>query len=228
MQDEVKSIRVLLIDSRPEILDDLAKLIDAQQPRLEVIGQASSYSMALSCSERLCPDVVLFSFFTDPLDPMAVISALSRDGKAKVLVMTGLYSDLPIASAIGAGASGVIRSEDSMESIPQMIVKAHLENGLMYQVREVDLNNYAARRRFRGHGDSEHVKIAQLTARERELIRYMVLYPSAKYLAIAGKMGISEHTVHNHLSNIYSKLGLVNRTELVVYAMKHQGLDRMN
>ena len=221
MQDDEKSIRVLLIDSRPEVLNDLARLIDAHNPRMEVIGRAANYSMALEYSDRLSPDVVLFSFFSDPLDPMAVISALTRHAQAKVLVMKGLHADVPIASAIGAGASGVIRGEDPKDSIPQAIVKVHLDDGLMNQVRAVDLNNYGARRRFRGTGDLEQAKLAQLTSRERELVRTMVANPSGKYIAIAAKMGISEHTVHNHLSNIYSKLGLVNRTELVIYALKH-------
>ena len=222
MQAEMKPIRVLLIDARRDILDDLAQLIDAQRPRMEVVGQATSYALALERVGQLNPDVVLFSFFADALDPMAVISSLTRDAQAKVLVMTEPGAAIPVSSAIGAGARGGIRAEDPRESIPQVIVKTHSESGLMNQVRAVDLKNYAARRRFRAHGDLEQVKLAQLTLRERELIRNIVANPSGKYIAIGAKMGISEHTVHNHLSNIYNKLGLINRTDLVVYAMKHR------
>ena len=224
MQDDTNLIRVLLIDSRLDVLEGLAKLINTEKPRMTVVGQATSYSMALDVSDRLCPDVVLFSFFADPLDPMAVIFALTRHAQAKVLVMKGLHVDIPIASAIGAGARGVIRAEDPIKSIPQVILKVHLDSGLMNQVRAVDLENFAARRRFRANGDSEYVKLAQLTTRERELIRNIVANPSGKYIAIAEKLGITEHTVHNHLSSIYSKLGLINRTDLVVYAMKHGGV----
>jgi NarL family two-component system response regulator LiaR len=221
MKDDTKSIRVLLIDSRTDVLEGLAKLINAEKPRLKVVSQATSYSMALDSAKRMCPDVVLFNFFTDPLDPMAVISALSRQAQAKVLVMKGLNADIPIASAIGAGARGVIRAEDPVESIPQIIAKVHLDSGLMNQVRAVDLENFAARRRFRANVDPDQAKLAQLTVRERELIRNIVANPSGKYIAIGAKLGISEHTVHNHLSSIYSKLGLINRADLVVYAMKH-------
>jgi NarL family two-component system response regulator LiaR len=224
MQDDTKSIRVMLIDSRTDILEGLAKLINAEKPRLKVVGQATSYAKALDVSDRLHPDVVLFSFFADPLDPMAVIFALTRHAQAKVLVMKGLHADIPIASAIGAGARGVIRAEDPIESIPQVIVKVHLDTGLMNQVRALDLENFAARRRFRANGDPDQAKLAQLTSRERELIRNIVANPSGKYIAIAEKLGISEHTVHNHLSSIYNKLGLINRTDLVIYAMKHGGV----
>jgi NarL family two-component system response regulator LiaR len=64
-------------------------------------------------------------------------------------------------------------------------------------------------------------KQARLTLREKELIRAIVGDPSAKYISIAGRLGISEHTVHNHLSNIYQKLDLINRIDLLMYALKH-------
>ena len=69
-------------------------------------------------------------------------------------------------------------------------------------------------------------KQSRLTLRERELIRAIVGEPSAKYMSIAGSLGISEHTVHNHLSNIYQKLDLINRTDLLMYAIKHGLFDR--
>lgn len=69
--------------------------------------------------------------------------------------------------------------------------------------------------------DLEQAKQARLTLRERELIRAIVDDPSAKYMGIAERLGISEHTVHNHLSNIYQKLDLINRIDLLMYAMKH-------
>ena len=64
--------------------------------------------------------------------------------------------------------------------------------------------------------------VSRLTDRERELIDVIVAHPSAKYLAIADRMGISEHTVHNHLTHIYQKLNVVNRTELLLYAMSRR------
>lgn len=71
------------------------------------------------------------------------------------------------------------------------------------------------------NGHLERAKQARLTLRERELIRAIVDDPSAKYMCIAARLGISEHTVHNHLSNIYHKLDLINRIDLLMYALKH-------
>ena len=63
--------------------------------------------------------------------------------------------------------------------------------------------------------------VSRLTDRERELIRVILDNPGAKYMIIGAQMGISEHTVHNHLSSIYHKLNLVNRTDLLFYAVRH-------
>ena len=62
---------------------------------------------------------------------------------------------------------------------------------------------------------------ARLTTRERELVAELVQNPSATYNKIAAKLRIAEHTVRNHLTNIYSKLRLQNRLELFVYASKN-------
>ncbi|MNN75703.1 Spore germination protein GerE [compost metagenome] len=83
------------------------------------------------------------------------------------------------------------------------------------------LSGYAAAGHVPLKCNVEQAKQARLTLRERELIRAIVGEPSAKYVSIAGRLGISEHTVHNHLSNIYQKLDLINRIDLLMYAQKH-------
>ena len=70
-------------------------------------------------------------------------------------------------------------------------------------------------------GDTEKAKRSQLTMRERELISQLVADPSANYRRIAERLHITEHTVRNHLTSIYGKLGVINRLELFVYAHRH-------
>lgn len=225
MQDCTKAIRVLLIDARPVFLVGLANLINAEKPRMEVVGQACSYGAALELSDRLHPDVVLFSFFQDTLDPLEVISALSCSAGMKVLVMKGLYEDLPIAKAMDAGARGFILAENPTESLGRAIAKVHAQGDRTNQVWVSGLSHLASQGAAPPAGDHEQARLTRLTVRERELIRAIVANPSAKYIAIGAQLGISEHTVHNHLSSIYNKLGLINRLDLLVYAMKHQISD---
>lgn len=234
MSAQPHPIRVLLVDARPVVLKGLDNLISAQQPAMQAIGQASTYPHALDQADRLRPDVAVFSFFPDVLDPLEVIPALIRLGAIKVLVLKGLYDNLSIAKAIAAGARGVVLAEDPTDAITRAIHYVHHHDTAADRAWTGGLNGYAKDRRaahlnghLNGHpnghpnDDADHSKIAQLTQRERELICAIVSNPSAKYINIADQLHISEHTVHNHLSKIYHKLELINRIDLLIYALKH-------
>lgn len=216
-----KPIRVMLIDCRPLVLMGLHDVIHAKRPRMEVGGQASTYTRALDLADQLNPEVIFFSFFPDALDPLEVITGLTRRAETKVLVLKGLYEAIPVAQALEAGARGIVLAEDPPESIIRAILQAHRRNIGLDRAWFGGLSGYAANGHIPLKGNREQAKQAQLTLRERELIRAIVGDPSAKYLSIAGRLGISEHTVHNHLSSIYHKLNLINRIDLLMYALKH-------
>lgn len=222
MEARTKPIRLLLTDSRPVVLRGLDDLITAMKPGMEVVGHATTYVMAINLAHQLQPDVVLFSFFADALDPLQVISALTRNGATKVLVLKDPHDAVPLSTAIEAGARGVVLAEDPTESITRAIIKVHQGDGAAHRVWIGGLTRLAARARAPKNGDPEYAKLAQLTARERELIGAIVAEPASKYIAIGARLNITEHTVHNHLSSIYDKLGLINRSDLLVYALKHR------
>ena len=221
MPARISPIRVMLIDCRPLVLMGLHDLIDARKPRMEVSGHATTYANALELADQVRPDVIFFSFFPDALDPLEVIAGLARNAETKVLVLKGLYEAVPVAEAIEAGARGVVLAEAPTESITQAVIKVHhRDNGLDIAWAGA-LTGYAASGHKPIKCKVESAKQAQLTLREKELIRTIVGDPSAKYMCIAARLGISEHTVHNHLSSIYHKLDLINRTDLLMYALKH-------
>lgn len=188
---------------------------------MEVSGQATTYANALDLADQLRPNVIFFSFFPDALHPLEVIAGLTRSAEMRVLLLKGLYEDVPIALAIEAGARGIVLAEDPTESIIRAIVKVHHRDIGLNRAWAGGLSGYAAARQMPLKCNLEHAKQARLTQRERELIRAIVGDPSAKYVSIAECLGISEHTVHNHLSNIYQKLNLINRIDLLMYALKH-------
>lgn len=216
-----KPIRVMLIDCRPLVLRGLNDLINARKPQMEVSGQASTYTHALDLADQLRPHVIFFSFFPDALNPLAVIAQLTLGTEMKVLVLKGLYDVIPAAQAIEAGARGIVLAEDPTESIILAIIKVHHRDTGLNRAWTGRLCDYAATGYAPLKRSPEQEKQARLTLRERELIRAIVGEPSAKYISIAGSLGISEHTVHNHLSNIYQKLEVINRTDLLMYALKH-------
>jgi len=219
MMPPASTIRVLLVDLRPVVIKGLRDLINANRPGMEVVGQAGSYEDAIELAYRTHPDVVLLRIFADALDAPDVISALTHRCKAKVLILKSLYESVSIGKAVEAGALGVVPSEGRDEQLIEAIIKARGNDplGIRDGVHPVLL----APDRMRRKGDADHAKLDQLTLREKEVIRAIAAAPSAKYLSIADRLGISEHTVHNHLSKIYQKLDLTNRIDLLIYALKH-------
>lgn len=142
----------------------------------------------------------------------------------KVLVLKGLYDVIPAAQAMEAGARGIVLAEDPTESIILAIIKVHH--------RDTGLNRPDRRARQlcseRAHGvetqSGAGETIAPDLARERADSRHRARTLGQVH-EHCREPGISEHTVHNHLSNIYQKLDLINRTDLLMYAIKHGLFD---
>ena len=218
-QKPTEGVRVLVADSRPLVLGALAQLIESEAPRMRLVGQAGSYTRALYLAERLQPDVVLLSVFSDTLDPLVTVSSLVRMSRARVLLMKGMHDPVPVARLLGMGAAGVLIAENPTDEIVRAILQVHQVQRTPAAAAHV--NGNGGSRPSRSHADA----VSRLTERERELIRVIVAKPSAKYLAIGAQMGISEHTVHNHLTSIYQKLNVVNRTDMLLYAVRHGLVD---
>ena len=208
--------RVLLVDSRPILLNGLALLLEQHRPRLQLAGQASSYARALELARQLRPDVILLSIFRDAIGLPEALASLQR--YARVVVLKGMHEQLPASVALGMGAAGVVIAEQPAEAIVQALLQASGARlngaGWIHASPGLEL---AKDSRLETSGP----RLERLTARERELIRALLANPGAKYLVIAAQLGISEHTVHNHLSSIYQKLDVVNRNDLLVYAVRN-------
>lgn len=213
-------IRVLPADSRPLLLGAMVQLIELQSPQLRLVGQASSYARALYLAEVQQPDVVLLSLCQDPLDALETVSALKRLCRGKVLVIKSRHDQLPISRLLHMGAARVVIAEDSADVIVQAIFQVHQLDGADQKPWSIRVS--ARSERASGSlNEGSLAGLTNLTSRERALIKAMVANPGAKYPAIGAQLGITEHTVHNYLGSIYQKLNLANRTDLLVYAVKH-------
>jgi len=213
-----ETIRVLLADSRPLVLGALEELIDRQRPRMETIGCAGNYERALYLAQRERPDVILLTVFQDTPDVLGAVAAMLRVCSAKVLVLRGMHDAIPAARLLRIGVAGVVTAEDPAEAIVNAVAQVHeARDEPPPASAQWAISVGPARRSLRTAGEG----VSRLTGRERELIRAVVENPGAKYLVIGAQLGIGEHTVHNHLSSIYQKLNLANRTDLLFYAVRH-------
>jgi two-component system nitrate/nitrite response regulator NarL len=211
------AIQVLLVDDHRTMLWGLEKLIESQRPGMVVAGKATSGAEAIAMADRLRPDVVLLDIDLAGQSAIDVIPALVRS-KAKVVVLTEQRHSLSCDSAVHAGARGIVYKEEPAETILKAIEKVHAGELWLDRVSTGRILAELQNRSVPGRRNGDWAAEAGLTVRERELIDELLQDPSGNYARIATKLHISEHTVRNHLTSIYSKLGLQNRLELFVFA----------
>lgn len=214
-------IRVLLVDDHRTVLWGLEKLIEGESPGMVVVGKATSGAEAIEIVDRVRPDVIVLDIELGERSGIDAIPELLARSKAKVLLLTEQRNSPLHDRAVLAGARGIVFKEDPAETIIKAIDRVHKGEIWLDRVTTgrilVELQNGSPRRQ-----DPDWATTARLTARERELIEELVQDPSANYTKIAGKLRITEHTVRNHLTSIYSKLRVQNRLELFVYASKNR------
>jgi DNA-binding NarL/FixJ family response regulator len=215
------TIRVLLIDDHLSVLWGLEKLIESQQPKMQVIGKFTSFADASVHVEDLSPDVILLDLDLGAEQGIDIIPKLVAISKAKILVLTGSRDvDLHDRTII-AGAKGVLEKEKSAETILTAIERVHEGQIWLNQARIGRIILELCRKKSGEENSPEKRKIESLTARELNIIKAVTHHAGATGSDISKRLHISESTLRNHLSSIYSKLGLINRLELWDYAHKH-------
>jgi len=214
-------IRVLLVDDHRTVLWGLEKLIEGEQPGMVVVGKATSGAEAIEIVAQVRPDVIVLDIELGERSGIDAIPELLARSKAKVLLLTEQRNSPLHDRAVLAGARGIVYKEDPAETILKAIDKVHKGEIWLDRVStgrillELSQNGHTRRE------EPDWATSARLTARERELIGELVQDPGANYGKIAAKLRITEHTVRNHLTSIYSKLRVQNRLELFVVASKN-------
>jgi len=216
-----KPIRVLLVDDHRTMLWGLEKLIEGENPRMEVVGTASNCDEAREKSEALMPDVILLDLDLEGQCSLDHLPAMLANGVSRALILTAERQQAILDQAVLHGARGVLRKIASAEQVLKAIEKVYqgelwIENEMLSRVLGKFMNPAT-----KNAPDPEMSKIAQLTPKERKIIDTIVRESGASNKVIAQQLFISEHTLRNHLTSIYQKLDLSNRLELYVYAVKH-------
>ncbi len=215
------SIRILLVDDHQSFLWGMIKLIESDGPGMTVIGTAADIPEALNIAEREQPDVVLLDIDLHGENSLDSMPLLRKATDAFVLILTGVRDLETQDRAVLSGARGVVQKEESAEVILKAIKKVsqgeiwldRASTGRVFSKLLDHPNNQAS---------PEAMKIASLTLREREIIDVIIKQGRSTNKQIAGHLNMSEHTLRNHLSSIYSKLEVENRLELAMYAVKHR------
>jgi two-component system, NarL family, nitrate/nitrite response regulator NarL len=216
-----RPIRVMLVDDHRSVLWGLEKLIDGEKPRMEVVAKATTCAAAMDLAERTVPDVVVLDLDLAGESGSEIIPALVNGRNTRVVVWTGMRDVKARENSILRGACGVVQKEEPAETLLRAIAKVHRGELWLDRATTGRIFVELSRPKDAAPLDADGRRIASLTAREREIVEQLATDPGADNRSLAERLHIGEHTLRNHLSRIYDKLGVPNRLELYVYAQRH-------
>ncbi len=200
-------IRVLIVDDHPVVRQGLTALLSVQDD-ITVAGEAGDGPAAVALAASLSPDVVLLDLKLPGQDGVAVLPELA--GGHRVLVLTSATDPQWADRALRAGASGVVYKDIDPDALVRAIRAVHDGNVLLATSAAAALRAGPA-----GRGDG----LGTLTRREREVLAQITAGHSNR--EIARELGLSEKTVKAHVSSVLAKLGVQDRTQAAVLAVRH-------
>lgn len=214
-------IAVMLVEDHKTMLWGLQRLIADGHTGMRVVATATTAIEARLRIAECAPDVVLLDLDLNGICSLALMPDLMANQITKILILTGSRDQLLLDSAVRAGARGVLRKDAPAESVLKAIEKVHggelwIDHAALTRLFG-EMTAPAPPRKI----DPEGKKQEALTAREQQIIQAVIAGSGASNRALAESLFISEHTLRNHLVAIYRKLGVKNRLELYVYAIKH-------
>jgi DNA-binding NarL/FixJ family response regulator len=218
-------IRVLLAEDQSIVRAGFRALLQAQ-PDMDVVGEASTGTEALSAARELRPDLVLMDVRMPEMDGLEAtrrITAASELAATRVLVLTTFELDEYVFGALRAGASGfLLKGGEPADLLNAVRVVAAGESLLAPSVTRRLIEAYISRP-DPSREPSMPAGLAELTAREREVL--LLVADGLSNTEIAESLYLSPLTAKTHVSRILTKLGARDRVQLVVLA--HQsGLAR--
>ncbi len=207
-----ETIRVLVVDDHAVVREGLRVFLDLQDG-IEVVGEAADGIEAVAAAERLRPDVILMDLVMPELDGVGAMRELrERAPTARVIVLTSFLDDERLLPAIRAGAAGYLLKNVDPADLARAVRAAH--EGAAHVDPTV-----AARLMERIAADAdEGEQLARLTPRERDVLELIAHGLSNK--RIARQLGLSEKTVKTHVGHVLAKLGVTDRTQAALYAVR--------
>jgi DNA-binding NarL/FixJ family response regulator len=205
------SIRVLIADDHAVVRQGLRTFLELQDD-IEVVEEVADGESAVAAAERQAPDVVLMDLAMPGVDGVEAIRRIRAGGtNARVLVLSSFLDDERLFPAVRAGAAGYLLKDVEPHELVRAIRTVHGGEGLLHPA--------VAARLMEEFADGPPPPSADaLTAREREVLTLIARGLPNKL--IARELSISEKTVKAHVSSILGKLGLTDRTQAALYAVR--------
>ena len=206
-----RPISVLIVDDHPGVRQGLRALLEVQEG-IEVTGEAGDGGTALALAAGRSPDVILLDLKVPGLDGIAVLGELKARGvTARVLVLTSATEPASASLAVRSGAAGVLYKDVDPDALVRAIRAVH-DGHLLLAPEAAGTLLRSANWAWGG--------LDALTSREREVLAELAKGRSNREIARA--LGVSEKTVKAHVSSVLAKLGVQDRTQAALLAVRHE------
>ncbi|MDI4647517.1 response regulator [Cohnella hashimotonis] len=207
-------IKVLLVDDHEMVRIGLAAVLGTEEG-IEVVGEAGNGQEGLRLAKAYDPDVVLMDLVMDGMDGIETTRRLlEQQPECRVIVLTSFLDDEKMYPVIEAGAfSYLLKTSRASEIADAIRAAARGQSVLESQVASKMMN------RFRRPAQTEAQPHEELTEREMEVLQLIAQGKSNQ--EIADELFIGIKTVKYHLTNMFSKLGVEDRTQAAIYAHRN-------
>jgi DNA-binding NarL/FixJ family response regulator len=209
-------IRVLIVDDHAVVREGLRAFLELQEG-IEVVAEAADGQQALTQAELQKPDVVLMDLVMPRLDGVGAMRELRRRlPEIRVVALTSFLDDERLLPAIQAGAAGYLLKDAEPDEVTRAVRAAHDGQAIIAPA--------AAARLVEAISNDGPSPREQLTAREREVLELIAHGRSNKRIAL--ELGISEKTVKAHVGRVLAKLGVADRTQAALLAVREGLVSR--
>ena len=207
-------IKVMIVDDHGIVRQGLRTYLDLLED-ITIVAEAENGLDALEKVKQFNPEIVLMDLVMPEMDGIEATQKICGSyPDVKVIVLTSFTEDEKVFSAIKAGAVGYLLKDISPPDLAKAIQAVHSGETHLHPEITKKLMNQFVSPKIEAETSPE-----DLTPREMEVLQLIAQGLSNKELA--NKLTISEKTVKTHLSSIFSKLHLSDRTQAAIYALKH-------
>ncbi|MBW8348003.1 hybrid sensor histidine kinase/response regulator transcription factor [Bacillus sp. IITD106] len=210
-EDNTETIKVILVDDQPSILDGLKTTLESHS-QLQIVGIAESGEDVIALCSQTQPDIVLMDVNMPNMSGIEAMEAIKeKNSMIKVVILSSFENVDQAVEALQKGANGyLLKSIQPKELIETLhfihrgdtVIYHEIANQVFEDLRERNVSD-------EGHGKNDY----GLTSREIEIIHYLA--KGMRYKAIAARLFLSEGTVRNYASEMYAKLGVSNRDQAI-------------